>query len=79
MKRVKAACLCQTLVFSCAEPAPRALVLQQARQDIERYKHTLERGHTPYRIVEETERPDGSVVVKVIRQYNAVPVGDYLD
>ena len=35
--------------------------------------------HTKYKIVDETEQPDGSIIVKVIKQYNSSPVGDYLD
>lgn len=27
----------------------------------------------------QTEQPDGSIIVKVIKQYNAAPVGNYLD
>ena len=43
------------------------------------YKKNLERNHTRYKIVEETAQPDGSILVKVIKQYNTSPVGDYLD
>ena len=32
-----------------------------------------------YKIVEQTEQPDGSIIVKIIKQYNAAPVGDYLN
>ena len=49
------------------------------RQEVEQYKRGLERNRTRYKIVEETEQPDGSIMVKVIKQYNASPVGDYLD
>jgi hypothetical protein len=39
----------------------------------------LDHNHTQYKIIEETTQPDGSVILKIIKQYNASPVGDYLD
>lgn len=79
MKRVKAACICQTLHFLLKEDFPHDYAVKQVRQELEAYKHNLERNHTQYRIVEESEQPDGSILVKVIKQYNAAPVGDYLN
>ena len=49
------------------------------KQEVEQYKKGLERNHTKYKILEETEQPDGSIMVKVIKQYNTSPVGNYLD
>lgn len=49
------------------------------RDEVEQYKKTMDRNRTQYKIVEETEQPDGSVMVKVIKQYNSSPVGSYLD
>ncbi len=43
------------------------------------YKRGLERNRTQYKIVDEAAQPDGSIIVKVIKQYNASPVGDYLN
>lgn len=79
MKRVKAACICQTLHFMLKEDVEHSLAVQQVREDVERYKRTLERNRTQYRIVEENQQPDGSVMMKVIKQYNQSPVGDYLN
>ena len=45
---------------------------------MERYKHTLDARHTKYRIVAEEKQADGSVLLKIIKQYNQSPVGDYL-
>ena len=39
----------------------------------------LERNRTRYKIVDEAEQEDGSVVIRIIKQYNRSPVGDYLD
>ena len=78
MKRVKAACICQTLHFMLKDDSPSEYAKKQVKEDVEQYKRTLERNHTQYKIVEETEQTDGSVIIKVIKQYNSSPVGDYL-
>ena len=79
MKRIKAACICQTLHFMLKEDVGRDYAVKLVYQDIEKYKATLERNRTEYKIVEQTEQPDGSVILKVIKQMNMSPVGDYLD
>ena len=79
MKRVKAACICQTLHFMLKEDAEHDWAVNQCRQDLEQYKRNLDRNRTQYKIVEETVQPDGSIIVKVIKQYNSSPVGDYLN
>lgn len=79
MKRVKAACICQTLHFMLKEDAPHDLAIKQVEQEIELYIKTLERNRTQYKIVEQNVQSDGSVIMKIIKQYNASPVGDYLD
>lgn len=78
MKRIKAACICQTLHFLLKEDAERQWAAKQVQQEVEHYKQTLERNHTQYKIVEETTQPDGSILLKIIKQYNSSPVGDYL-
>ncbi len=78
MKRVKAACICQTLHFMLKEDVPHDWAAKQVREEVEHYKRGLERNRTQYRIVEETTQEDGSIIVKVIKQYNTSPVGDYL-
>lgn len=79
MKRVKAACICQTLHFMLKDGVDQALGAKQVQEDVAHYKKTLDRNRTQYRIVEETLQPDGSVILKIIKQYNQSPVGDYLD
>lgn len=72
MKRVKAACILQTLVFQQKEDCgfSREQILNMNRQEVSRYKQTLERTHTRYQIDSETEQPDGSIIVRVRKQYN---------
>lgn len=79
MKRVKAACICQTLHFMLKEDVAHDWAVKQVEQDVEQYKKTLERNRTQYKIVEQTTQPDGSIMLKVIKQYNSSPVGNYLN
>lgn len=79
MKRVKAACICQTLHFILKEDLGHDYAVKQVKHEVSQYKKTLERNHTQYKILEETEQPDGSILLKVIKQYNTSPVGDYLN
>lgn len=79
MKRVKAACICQTLHFMLKDGVDQALGAKLVQEDLAHYKKTLDRNRTQYRIVEEALQPDGSVILKIIKQYNQSPVGDYLD
>lgn len=72
MKRVKAACILQTLVFA-QKPEngyskERALKINY--DEIEHYKNTLERARTKYQIVDTAEQDDGSIIVHVRKQYN---------
>ncbi len=79
MKRVKAACICQKLHFMLKEDVAHDYAVRLVQDEVAHYKKNLERNHTRYKIVEETAQPDGSILVKVIKQYNTSPVGDYLD
>ena len=72
MKRVKAACILQTLVFSqrpelglSAEEA-----LNSNRTEVEHYKASLERTKTRYQISDMTEESDGSITLRVRKQYS---------
>lgn len=79
MKRVKAACICQTLHFMLKEDVAHDRAVKLVEQDVEQYRRTLERNRTQYKITEQTVQPDGSIIIKVIKQYNSSPVGDYLN
>lgn len=79
MKRVKAACICQTLHFMLKEDVEHDYAVSLVKQEVEQYKKKLEQNHTRYKIVEESQQPDGSIMIKIIKQYNSSPVGHYLD
>ena len=72
MKRVKAACVLQTLIF--AQKDDCGLTREQQYkvncEEGERYKAAMDRARTRDQITEQTEQPDGSVLVLVRKQYN---------
>ncbi len=78
MKRVQAACICQTLHFFQKDEVSKERNEKLSREEIEKYKQSLEYAKTEYKILDETKQDDGSIVIKVIKQYNNSPVGDYL-
>jgi len=82
VKRVKAACILQTLVFAqkpeMGYSKDRALKINQ--EEIEHYKATLERAKTRYQIIDTVEQEDGSIVVHVRKQYNdKADVSEYFE
>lgn len=79
MKRIKAACLEQTIHFQLKEGLDPEQARQQVRQEYSAYKAQMERNRMKYKVLEEAEQPDGSLLIKVKRQNNTQPVGDYLD
>ena len=72
MKRIKAACIMQTLVFAQKDDCglTREQQLKVNHDEVKRYKMTMDRNRTRYQITEETEQSDGSVLVRVIKQYS---------
>ena len=82
MKRVKAACIFQTLVFSQKPEMGYSTdcALKLNREEFEHYKARLERAGTRYQISETSEQEDGSVVVHVRKQYNdKADVSEYFE
>lgn len=79
MKRIKAACICQTLHFQLKEDLGHDFAARQVQEEVKHYKNSLERNRTQYELVDESVQPDGSILVKIIKQYNTSPVGDYLN
>ena len=82
MKRVKAACILQTLVFAQKPDMgySKDRALQINKEEIEHYKATLERAKTRYQIIDTVEQEDGSIVVHVRKQYNdKADVSEYFE
>ena len=72
MKRIQAACILQTLVFAQKNDCglSREQQCKLNHDEVAGYRATLERRGTRYQIVQETEQSDGSVLVRVRKQYN---------
>lgn len=79
MKRVKAACITQTLHFMLKEDLGHDYAVRLVKEEVDKYKRQLEKSATKYRILSETEQQDGSVIIEIKKQYNTSPVGSYLD
>lgn len=72
MKRVKAACILQTLVFAQKDDCglTREQQIKLNHDEVSRYKATMDKSYIRYQITEESEQSDGSVIVRVRKQYN---------
>lgn len=79
MKRVKAACITQTLHFMLKEDAEKDYAVRMVEEEVKKYKHGLDRAGTKYKILSESKQDDGSVIMEIKKQYNTSPVGQYLD
>ena len=79
MKRVKAACICQPLHFMLKDDLGHDYAVKLVKEEVENYKASLDKNRVKYKIISEETQPDGSVMIKIIKQYNASPVDGYLD
>lgn len=79
MKRVKAACITQTLHFMLKEDVGNDYARKLVEEDVKKYKAGLERTRNKYKILSEQTLEDGSVMIEIKKQYNTSPVGNYLD
>lgn len=79
MKRVKAACIIQTLHFMLKEDLGRDYAKKMVEEEVKRYKAGLDRSGTKYKILSEEVLEDGSAMMEIKKQYNASPVGSYLN
>lgn len=59
MKRVKAACICQTLHFLLKEDVEHNYAVKLVREEVAHYKATMERNKTKYRTVPELPHHSG--------------------
>lgn len=79
MKRVKAACITQTLHFLLKEEVGHDYAVSLVNEEVKKYKEHLDRSQTKYKILSEETMPDGSVMMEIKKQYNTSPTGKYLD
>lgn len=79
MKRVKAACITQTLHFLLKEDFGHDYAIKLVNEEVKKYKDQLDRSKTQYKILSEETLEDGSIMIEIKKQYNTSPVGHYLD
>ena len=79
MKRVKAACITQTLHFLLKEDVGHDYAVKLVSEEVKKYKEQLNKNKVQYKILSEETQADGSVIIEIKKQYNTSPVGNYLD
>ncbi len=82
MKRIQSACIMQTIAFRQKDGSglSRETMLKMNREELLRYKTRLDRNRTRYKIDEEADQPDGSVIVRIRKEYSGTgDVGSYLN
>ena len=78
MKRIKSACLLQTIHFLLKEDLGHAAAVSAVQAEVEHYKAQLQRTGTKYQIVDEQTQPDGSVVIHIKKQYLSHSCDEYM-
>ena len=79
MKRVKAACITQTLHFLLKEDIGHEYAKKLVIDEVKKYKEQLDKNKTQYKILSEETQADGSIIIEIKKQYNTSPVGNYLN
>lgn len=79
MKRIKTACLEQTIHFQLKEDFDHEMAVKMVQEEYAHYKKMLERKNTKYKIVEEIPQEDGSLMIRIKKQYLHHEIGDYFD
>lgn len=72
MKRITSACLEQTIRFDTYNDA-------NPKDDLKRFLELMDRKNTKYQVVDQIENSDGSVIIKIKKQYNAYKTDGYID
>lgn len=72
MRRILSACLLQTMRFDTTKEA-------NPEQDFSIFCKKLDKSSVKYTIEEKTTEADGSLVVKIRKQYNSYRVDGYLE
>lgn len=72
MRRIASACLLQTMTFDTANDA-------NPEQEFQFFCNKLDKKHTKYVIEDKKKEADGSLVVKIRKQYNNYKTDGYLN
>lgn len=72
MRRIQSACLLQTMKFDVTNDA-------NAERDFEIFKEKLNKQNVKYVIDETSKEADGSIIVKIRKQYNSYSTDNYIE
>jgi len=82
MKRVVAGSIFQTLIFSQKEELGLSYdeSLKLNKEELQKYKTSLDNTKTRYKITSEEVLPNGSISLKIRKQYNdTAEINEYFD
>lgn len=79
MKRIKSACLLQTIHFQLKDGISSSVAVQAVNREYEVYKLQLERKRTRYQILDKAVQPDGSIIIHIKKQYNDQNCDEYMN
>lgn len=78
MKRIQSACLEQIIHFQLKDGTSSPVAIREVQNEYENYKAQLTKNKTPFKILEESTQPDGSLIVHIKKQYSNQPIGNFL-
>lgn len=79
MKRIQTACLHQTIHFQLKDNVPAEIAQRLVQEEEKEYQENLNRRGVLYRIWNREVLPDGSIRIRITRQLNDYPIGDFLN
>lgn len=79
MKRIQAACLQQTIHFQLKEDVEHDEAVRMVQAEYAHYRNQLEHRHIKHKVISEQVQADGSILIRIAKQYVHHSVGDYLD
>ena len=79
MKRIKEACLLQTVHFQLRDNLPHETAARVVREEYAHYCRAMDRTGVRYQITREETLEDGSILIDIRKQYNNHPCGKYME
>jgi hypothetical protein len=79
MKRILSACLLETIHFKLKDGLEPEEAAKFVREELAHFKAHMNHTRTRYVVEEEQPQPDGSILVRVKKQYNRYDTGKYLE
>lgn len=80
MRRVKSACIIQTIQFLPKDGLNGVYEKRRhVKAEVERFKERMKRDRIKFKIISEESQEDESIIVELIREYENKSIGNYLD